>query len=240
MPRAVPFRGRERWTAVAFDLGTAAVGAVLAAGVLTQVPADVVPLRALALYTVYAVAATVVLAVARALTRQLPTLRRARLGGEDAWVLRAWAGDWWHATALDAGLVVLAGWLAVLGLRAGGDWLVPSVLLASTGVWFLVRVLLGLAGRRIRETLWLTDREVVHGSPWGRARAARARVVDVAARGRGLVIRLDGPAELRPCPRPWRRAGRGTPPDAIRLVCSDTGHDAADLVRWVRSELSGA
>lgn len=67
------------------------------------------------------VAVTVVLALAGALTRALPTLRRTRFEGEDAWALRAWAGDWWHAAALDVGLVVLAGWLAVLGIRAGED-----------------------------------------------------------------------------------------------------------------------
>lgn len=235
----VAYSGRAKWGPVTFDLALASAGAALAVGVLAQLGEDAVAMRVLAGYTLYAVAATVVLAVARGVTRELPTPRRARLEGEDAWVLRAWAGDWWHAAALDAGLVVLAGWLAALGIRAGGGWWLPSLLVAASGAWFLVRVLLGVTGRRSRQILWLTDSEVVHDSPRGRARAPRSGVVAVTGRGSRVLIRLDRPAELRRCPRPWR-AGRHVPTETISFVCSDTGLQATEVARWIRSELFGA
>ena len=238
-PHHVAHSDRAKWVPVAADLALAGAGAALAVGVLAELGDDAVPIRVLAYYTLYAVAATLVLALARALTRELPTLRRTRFEGGDAWVLRAWAGDWWHATALDVGLVVLAGWLAVLGIRAGEDWWVPSVLVATTGAWFLVRVLLGVTGRRSRQTLWLTDREVVHDSPRGRARTPRSGVVEATGRGARVLLRLDRPAELHLCPRPWR-SGAQVPLVMIPFVCSDTGHRATDVVRWVGSELFGA
>jgi hypothetical protein len=229
--------GRAKWRPVAFDLALAGAGAALALGVLAQLGADAGPMRVLAVYTLYAVAATVVLAVARAVAPALPAPRRARLAGGDEWVLRAWAGDWWHAPALDAGLVVLAGWLAVLGVRAGGDWWLPSLLVAATGAWFLVRVLLGVTGRRGREALWLTDSEVVHDSPRGRARAPRSAVVAVTGAGSRVLILLDRPSELLGCPRLWR-SGRHVPTETISFVCSDTGLRASEVVRWIRSELA--
>lgn len=222
------------------DLVLAAIGAALAGGVIAQVPAGVVVMRVLAIYTLYAVAVTVLLALARALTRQLPTVRPGQLDEEKAWVLRSWAGDWWYSTALDAGLAVLGGWLAVLGLRAGGEWVLPSLVVASAGAWFLVRVGLGLVGRRSRETLWVTAGEVVHDSSWGRARGACGDVVDVSGRGTRLVIRFNAPVGMAPCPRPWRRGRRPAPPDAILFFCFGTGHEAEDLAGWVRSELGWA
>lgn len=114
----------------------------------------------------------------------------------------------------------------------------PTVLIA-VGAWFLVRVLLGVTGRRGRQTLWLTEREVVHDSSRGRARAPRSDVVQVTDRGARVMLRLDRPAQLRLCPRPWR-SGCPVPLETIHLVCSDTGHRAADVVRWVRSELRWA
>jgi hypothetical protein len=125
MTRAVaPSRTRGRWVEVALDLVLAAVAALLGWGVLATGAGDLPAMQALAVYTFYAAAATLLLAIARAV-------------GTDAAVAVA---DLRHTTALDLGLVVLAGWLTVLGLRAGGDWVVPSLLVAAVGVWFLVRV----------------------------------------------------------------------------------------------------
>lgn len=233
----MPFRGRAKWGAVAFDLALAGVGALLAWGVFAQVPDEVVVMWTLALYTVYAAAVTVVLALARAATRQLPTLRRATLDGEEAWLLRAWPGEWWHALALDLGLSALAAVVAALGLRAGGDWVVPSLVVAATGVWFLGRAGLALAGARRHEALWLTADAVIHDSGRGRARCPCTRVAGAAGSrgGSRLLLLLDGPPELRACPRPWRRRVRRTTPDSILVDCSGMGHDAADLAQWIRS-----
>lgn len=106
------------------DLLLATVAALLGWSVLATVAGELPAMQALAVYTFYAAAATLLLAIVRA-------------GGTDAAVA---AADLRHTTALDLGLVVLAGWLTVLGLRAGGDWVVPSLLVAAAGTWFLVRV----------------------------------------------------------------------------------------------------
>lgn len=227
----MPFRGRAKWGAVAFDLALAGAGALLAWGVFAQVPEEVVALWALACYTVYAVVVTVALALARAATPQLPTLRRATLDGEEAWLLRACPGDWWHAIALDLGLSASAAVLTVLGLRAGGDWVVPSLLVAVMGAWFLVRVVLVLLGRRRSPALWLTRDEVLVDSPAGRARADRGSVWRVRSRRRRLVVELDHDASWRLSPRPWRAAVPSR--DSMRLDCSTTGHRADDLAAWI-------
>lgn len=214
---------RATWGETAVDLTLAAAGTLLAWGVLAQVPREVVAVHALAWYTVVAVAATVVLAAARAATRRLPTLRRTRLDGAEAWRVRAWPGDWWHATFLDLGLVVLAGALTGLAVRAGGDWLVPGLLVAAGGAWFLVRVLLTVTGRRRNEAVWVTADAVVHDSAAGRARRPRAEVVDVRATGRGswlVLVLLDGPS--------------------VVVDCSRMGPDAEVLAGWLRGELDTA
>lgn len=240
MPPAVPFRGRAKWADVAVDLGLVVLGALLVWGVLVEVPDDVPAMRAITAYTAYAVVATLALALARAVTRQLPTLRRVERDGEEGWVVRAWPGDWWHGVALDLGLAVLAGWLAVVGLRAGGQWLVAALALAAAGVWFLGRFALSVTGRRSNETLWVTADSVRHDSTWGTVWCARSSVTDAAARrGSRLVLVLDGPARVRPCPRPWRRPRR-TPPDSVVVDCSTMGHDAPDLARWIETEVAWA
>ena len=125
MTRAVaPSRTRGRWVEVALDLLLVTVGVLLGWSVLATGAGDLPAMQALAVYTFYAAAATLLLAIARAV-------------GTDAAVA---AADLRHGTALDLGLAVLAGWLTVLGLRAGGEWVVPSLLVAAVGVWFLVRV----------------------------------------------------------------------------------------------------
>ena len=66
------FGGRAKWGEVAGNLGLAALGIGLVAVALAAVPADVVAVRALVAYTVYATVATLVLAVAIATTRSAP------------------------------------------------------------------------------------------------------------------------------------------------------------------------
>ena len=125
MTRAVaPSRTRGRWVEVVLDLVLAAVAALLGWSVVASAASDLPAMRALAVYTFYAAAATLLLAIARA-------------RGTGAAVAVA---DLRHAGALDLGLVVLAGWLTVLGLRAGDDWVVPSLLVAAVGAFFVVRV----------------------------------------------------------------------------------------------------
>jgi hypothetical protein len=237
LPTARLFRGRAKWGEVAGNLFLVVVGGLLAAVVLAAVPADVTAMRALVWYTVAAVAATLVLALSIATTRRLPGLRESSIEGSPAIVARSWRGEWWHAAALDVGLVVLAGVLAVLGLRADPSWLVPSLLVAAGGAWFLVRVVLTLAGRRHNEGFWLTATEVGHDAAWGRERVGRDQVAQVRSIGGSALLRLqvDGPIRRQLCPRPWRR--RRTPDDGITVSCAWLGPDVEDLAGWLRAEL---
>jgi hypothetical protein len=221
------------------NLVLALLGAALAAVVFAAVPADVAAMRALAWYTLAAAAATLALAAALATTRRLPALEQSRLDGSPALVARSWRGEWWHATALDAGLVVLAGVLTVLGLRAGESWLVPSLLVALVGAWFLVRVGLTLAGRRHGEGLWLTATEVGHDAAWGRERVRRDQVVRVRAVGGTtyLLLRVEGPIRRELCPRPWRRGRSRSDDDTIVVDCAWLGPAVDDLAAWLGAEL---
>ncbi|WP_028644007.1 hypothetical protein [Nocardioides sp. URHA0020] len=227
LPRARAFTGRAKWGEVAGNLVLAALGAGLASVVFAAVPADVVPMRMLAWYTVAAVVATLALAIALAATRRLPGLREAEVEGAPALVARSWRGEWWHATALDAGLVVLAGVLTGLGL-----WQVAPV-----GAWFLVRVALTLTGRRRNEGLWLTATEVGHDAAWGRERVRREQVTRVRSIGGTsyLLLRVEGEVHRELCPRPWRR--RRTTDDSIVVRCAWLGPEADDLAAWLRAEL---
>ncbi|MCW2817922.1 MAG: hypothetical protein JWR42_709 [Marmoricola sp.] len=240
-PRTVPFRGRARWGAVATNLALAAGGAVLSAAVLIEVPRSVTVMHVLAWGTVYATVLTLVLAVALALTRQLPTVRRERLDGQDALVLRAWPGEWWHALALDLGLAVTAGVLVTLGLLAGSSWAWVTVTAGLVGAWFLARVVLTVLGRRRNEAVWLTPEEVVHDGPAGRERLRRTAVQRVRhAEGTHLLrIVSDGPVERETCPRPWRPRRRGTRPDDLWVDLALVGHDLDDVAAWLHEEITG-
>lgn len=236
-PRERPFRGGTKWGEVAGNAALVAVGGALAAAAFVAVPPEVVAIRVLAWYTAGAVLATALLAIALALTRRLPVLHESELDGTPALVVRAWRGEWWHTTALDAGLVVVAGALLVLGLRAGGGWAGLGLLVAAAGAWFLVRVVLTLGGRRRPEALWLTGDDVVHDAAWGRERVRRDQVARVRAATTvdRLVLEVEGPVSRQTCPRPWRRAVPG--PGTIELDCAWTGHAAHDLAAWLADEL---
>lgn len=234
---AAPFAGRAKWGEVLGNVVLAALGGVL---LLVAAPAlsgrEPVGLWLLVLYTAYAVAVTLVLALVVAVTRRLPSLEPGILDGRPATVLRTWAAPWLHGLALDAGLAVLGVALAVAGLLTGGDWAVAGIVPGVVGLWFLGRVGLVVVGRRRRPALWLTDTEVVVDSHAGRARVARADVREVRSSGRRLVLVLDGEADRVLAPRPWRRAR--TARDTLVLDCTDTAHRAADLATWLTGEVA--
>lgn len=236
-PEVVPLRGREKWGDVAFDLLLAALGTALVWGVVTRIPAEAVAVQALALYTAYAVLVGVARAVARAATSHLPGLRPAHLGAEPALRVRAWPGDWWHAGALDLGLGVLGCWLGLTGARVGGEWLVPGLLVALTGAWFLVRVALALVGLRRNEALWLTHDALVLDSAAGRVRLRRdGREVAARGVGRRLVVESDELDQVSSCPRLWCAGRRRHRPGVAVLDTSGTGHRADTLADWLRGE----
>jgi hypothetical protein len=235
-PAAVPFAGRARWGEVMVDLALAAVGVLLLLVAAPELSGrEPLGLWLLVVYTGVAVAVTVLLAGAVAVTRSLPVLRDAEVDGRAAVGVRAWAPPWWHANALDLGLAALGLALGVAGAREGGSWAVNGAVLALVGLWFAGRVVLVLVGRRRRPALWLTDDELVVDSALGRARAPRSAVHAVRGRRGRLVVDLDRDATGTWCPRPWRR----TSPSRRTLVldCTDLGHRAADLERWLQAEL---
>ena len=232
----VPFSGRTKWGEVLGNLGLAALGVVLLLVATAELSGrEPVGLWLLVLYTAYAVAATLALAVVVAVTSQLPTLGEATVDDRPAVGVRSWSAPWWHANALDLGLAVTGVALAAAGLAAGGTWGVVGALPGLVGLWFAVRVALVLIGRRRPPALWLTADEVVVDSPAGRARAARETVRGVRSRGRRVVVELDRDATWESCPRPWRRgSSAGT---VLVLEASDVGHRAGALADWLRAEL---
>ncbi len=238
-PPARSFRGRAKWGEVVGNLVLAALGGALAWAAFTIAPPEAVAMRALGWYTVAAALATLALAAGFAVTKQLPEVGAARLEGVVALVARAWRGEWWYATAIDSSLALLAGVLAVLGVAAGGSWVLPALLVVLPGLWFLVRVVLTLTGRRRSEALWLTPVEVVHDATWGRQRTRREHITRV--RGVGgtpyLLLDLAGPMHWELCPRGWRQGRIGAGATQIMVDCAMMGHDTDDLAAWLRREL---
>lgn len=233
---AVPFSGRARWGEVLGNVVLAALGGVLLLVAAPELSGrEPIGLWLLVLYTAYAVAVTIGLALVVAGTSRLPTLGEATIEGRPAIGVRSWAAPWWHANALDLGLAVTGVALAVAGLTAGGSWALVAVLPGLGGLWFAVRVVLVAAGRRRRPALWLTDDEVVVDSPAARARAARTSVRGVRSHGRRVVVEVDGEATCQPCPRPWRRGP--LPRTTLVLDAADMGHRAGALADWLHDEL---
>ena len=234
------FGGRAKWGEVAGNLALVAGGVVLVGIALAAVPADVVAIRVVVGFTVYATVATLVLAMAIASTRTLPPISAGRVDGEDATVASTWSGEWWYAVALDVGLGALGAALLVIGLAAGGAWAVLGSLVALVGLYFLVRAGLAVAGGRRREALWLTSREIGHDSARGRERAPREQVTRVRRIGDTphLLVQLGQPPQTRLAPAPWRarpsRLGRG---GEIVFDATWTGHDPEVVLAWLREEL---
>lgn len=175
-PPAVPFRGRAKWRAVGGELVLFAAAAAFAAVVAATVPPDVVPVRVLVWYTAGGALTTLALAVAIAATDQLPTVVEDTLDGVPAVKVPTWPGQWWHDVALDVALAVLGGVFVVLGLRAGGEWALWSVVPGLVAAWFLVRAGRALAGHRRNPALWVTASEIVHDGRLGRRRWPRTEL----------------------------------------------------------------
>lgn len=195
-------------------------------------------LRVLVGYTLVAVALTFALAVAAGLTRQLPTVQEATFEGRPARGVHAWAPEWWHTNALDLSLALGSFTLAYLGIRQGLDLRIPGIAVGVFGLWWLIRVLLGLTTRRNRSGFWLTDDEVVLESAAGRVRCARDAVLSVTNLGsHGLVLAIKGEARLERCPLLWRPRSVHFTQNIAVISLEMTGHAASDVADWLSREL---
>jgi hypothetical protein len=235
-PEAVPFRGRAKWSEVAGNLFLAALGSLLAWVAFSQVPADVVPVRAAAWFTVCAVGITIVLVLALAGTRQLPVVEPRVRDGKKGFEVHAWRGDWWHAVTLDLGLGTAGVVICVMGLRADSDWFLGSLIVGALGTWFLTRALLAVGGRRRNEALLLLDDYIIHNTPAGWSGCPRSSVQMVRGRGNAVVLILESPAAVTECPALWRGSRRLTT-DSMVVRCSMMGHTAEALADWLRDAL---
>lgn len=229
-PDVRPFRGWRKWHHVLANVLVALAGTGLVAVVLTQT--DVVPLPLLAGYTTYAVVLTLLLAGAFAVTRTLPVLETA----DGTARIEAFRPEWWYDNGLNAGLAVAGLWLGFLGMREGGDLLVPGLLVGLAGCWFLVPALLAALGRRHNESLRVTADSIELTGTWGSARAPRASVTDVRSAGGCVLVALAEPSDESVVPRPWRGRQRSSPHLMI-FDCSMTAHDPEQLARWLRDRL---
>lgn len=236
LPEAIPFRGRAKWGEAAGNLFLAALGSLLAWVAFSQVPADVVPVRAAAWFTVFAVGITIVLVLALIGTRQLPTVEPHVRDGKEGFEVHAWRGDWWHAVALDFGLGAAGVVICVLGFRAGSDWFLGALIVGAIGAWFLVRVVLAVTGRRRNEAFLLLDDYIVHSSPAGWSGCPRSSVQVVRRRGNAVVLILESPAVVTECPAMWR-GRRRIAADSMVVRCSMMGHTAEALADWLQDEL---
>lgn len=236
VPEVIPFRGREKWGEVAGNLFLAALGSLLAWVAFSQVPADAVPMRVAAWFTVFAVGITIVLILALVGTRQLPMVESLVRDGKKGFEVHAWRGDWWHAVALDLGLGTAGVVICVLGLRAGSDWFLGALIVGALGAWFLVRALLAVGGRRRNEALLLLNDYIVHNTPAGWSGCPRSSVQMVRGRGNAVVLILKAPAVVTECPALWR-GSRRIAADSMVVRCSMMGHTAEGLAEWLQDAL---
>jgi hypothetical protein len=225
---------RARRADLGADLAILVVGLAGAAVILTQVPADVVAMRALAVYALFAALGAGVLAVARLRTRTFPGLREATVDGRPARGVRAWSGPFVHSVSLDVGLVALGAVVSSIGVASGSAWAALWVPALVATAWFAVRVVLVLVGRRRVDALWLTDQHVVHDSAAGRARIPRTDVESVRPWSGGLFV--DGPTS-RSGPPLGFRAGARARPGELRVDTSLMGVGPHDLAAWLRAQL---
>ncbi|SKB02609.1 hypothetical protein SAMN06295879_3563 [Agreia bicolorata] len=215
------------------------LGGALAAVVFTQIPSDVYPMQALAWYTIWAMLLSVGLAIALAITRQMPTVERGIVDGSPAQGVRAWRGERLFDTGFDLGLGGVAAVLTAMGLVAGGEWVVPSLLVAAVGAWFAVRAVLSTVGPRREEALWLTDDRLVHYSKRGRESCERGQIQLVRAMNDMVMILVDGPIDRHLVPLPWRlrRPAHKLREHTMWFRIEHVGHSADQLATWLQTEL---
>ena len=241
----VRYRGRTKWTEVFLNLLLVPFGAGFAAVIFTQLPADAYPMRALAWYTVWATLLCAVLAISHAATQQMPTVERKIVDGSPASGVRAWRGERIFHIGTDLGIGVVAAALTVMAFVDGGEWVVPSLLVAAVGAWFAVRAVLCTIGPRHGEALWLTDEHLVHNSERGRERCERARITHVRAMNDDVLVMVNGPIDRRLVPFLWRRGLRWRPrrtaaeftEHTIWFPTQHVGHTAEQLATWLSKEL---
>ncbi|WP_328527393.1 hypothetical protein OG984_16585 [Nocardioides sp. NBC_00368] len=235
-PEAIPFRGRAKWGEVAGNVLLAALGSLLAWVAFSQVPANVLPVRVAAWFTLFAVVITLVLVLALVVTRQMPTVEPHVHDGKAGFEVHAWRGDWWHAIGLDLGLGTAGVVICVLAVRAGSDWLLGALVVGTLGAWFLIRALLAVVGRRRNEALLFLDDYVIHRTPAGWSGCPGSSVQAVRGRGNAVVLILDSPAVVTECPALWR-GSRRIAADSMVVRCSMMGHTAEALADWLQDAL---
>jgi hypothetical protein len=138
---------------------------------------------------------------------------------------------------LDLALAAAAGTVALIGIAAGDGWLVPSLLVAGGGAWFLVRAALSAAGRRRNEALWLTADQLVHDTVNGRERCDRREVTAVRPVGHFVIADLGAAGTGRVPPLLWRRKRRLDDPRTIVFDTQMVGHSPEQLTSWLRDQL---
>jgi hypothetical protein len=235
----VRYGGRAKWAEVFLNLLLALLAAGFAVAVLTQLPSDAYPIHALAWYTLWGALFCVGLALAHAITRQMPTVERKMVDGSPASGVRSWRGQRIFDVGTDLGLGVVLIVITVMGLVAGGEWVVPSLLLGAGGAWFVVRAALSTIGPRRDEALWLTDEHLVHYSKRGREQCERSQIVLVRAMNDDVMVMVNGPIERRLVPFPWRPRGTAARlrEERIWFRAQHVGHTAEQLATWLSKEL---
>ena len=236
-PATRPYVLRDKRRDVALHVVLTVLGSMGAAWGLATVPQEQIWLRVLVWNGVWGVALSAALVVVMLAKPHLPRLRRTMLDGRPAWVVRSWDQAWWHTCGLDLGLLCSGVAMVLAGLAAGGREGLGAVLVAPLGLWFHVRFVLVVLGRRRRHALWLTADEVLLDSGDGRVRVPAAAVADVRAEEDRLVLALRAPGVPEQCPRGWREKGAALDGTELVLSARHTAHTAYDLAAWVRHRL---
>jgi hypothetical protein len=210
-----------------------------------DIPDDLLFFRSIVWYSTGAAVLCAVHAVAVLLVRRFPTARTATLDGRPAVLLRAWRGTWWLTSALDLGLLVVTGSWVHLAWTTSADRVFMTALAALPFLWFVGRWTTRALGHCRPEALWVTDQEVVHDSERGRARLARADVVEVLgwddADGAGtdvLTLRTSTEPQRSFGPRLLTLSRRPGSPTRTSVQTTLMGHPAPEIAAWLQGRSS--
>ena len=201
-----------------------------------DLPDDALFFRSIVWYTVAAAVMGLTYTVAVVLVRRFPTARAARLEGQPAALLPTWPGRWWLHTALDLGLLVLAGFWVHLAWNATNDRGVSIGLALVPFTYVAARWATKAAGRCRPEALWVTETEIVHDSERGRARVARADVVrdDADHAGTDVVSVISSTAVRRSFgPRLLTMVRAPKSATQTSVVTTLMGHPAPEIAAWL-------